>query len=104
MSRESLSHELRQRQPLADQRNRRGYDDQRRPRPAFHGMQARAGQVKIVKAGFGRKQHALIVAGKSSPFLWGILAGNPKENMKKGILYGIGAYALWGFFPLYWKM
>ncbi|PIV25771.1 MAG: EamA family transporter RarD [Anaerolineae bacterium CG03_land_8_20_14_0_80_58_20] len=24
--------------------------------------------------------------------------------MKKGILYGIGAYALWGFFPLYWKM
>jgi len=23
--------------------------------------------------------------------------------MKKGILYGIGAYALWGFFPLYWK-
>ena len=24
--------------------------------------------------------------------------------MKKGILYGIGAYALWGFFPLYWKL
>jgi chloramphenicol-sensitive protein RarD len=23
--------------------------------------------------------------------------------MKKGILYGIGAYALWGFFPIYWK-
>lgn len=23
--------------------------------------------------------------------------------MRKGILYGIGAYALWGFFPLYWK-
>jgi len=23
--------------------------------------------------------------------------------MKKGILFGIGAYALWGFFPLYWK-
>jgi len=23
--------------------------------------------------------------------------------MKKGILLGIGAYALWGFFPLYWK-
>lgn len=22
---------------------------------------------------------------------------------KKGILYGIGAYALWGFFPIYWK-
>lgn len=21
----------------------------------------------------------------------------------KGILYGIGAYALWGFFPIYWK-
>jgi len=23
--------------------------------------------------------------------------------MKKGILYGIGAYLLWGLFPLYWK-
>ena len=23
--------------------------------------------------------------------------------MKKGILYGLGAYALWGFFPIYWK-
>jgi len=23
--------------------------------------------------------------------------------MKKGILYGIGAYALWGVFPIYWK-
>ena len=22
---------------------------------------------------------------------------------KKGMLYGIGAYALWGFFPIYWK-
>jgi chloramphenicol-sensitive protein RarD len=22
---------------------------------------------------------------------------------KKGILYGLGAYALWGFFPIYWK-
>ncbi len=24
--------------------------------------------------------------------------------MKKGILYGIGAYVLWGFFPVYWKL
>ncbi len=24
--------------------------------------------------------------------------------MKRGILYGIGAYALWGFFPIYWKL
>jgi chloramphenicol-sensitive protein RarD len=24
--------------------------------------------------------------------------------MKKGILYGIGAYIAWGFFPIYWKM
>lgn len=24
--------------------------------------------------------------------------------MNKGILYGIGAYALWGFFPIYWKL
>ncbi|RJP49613.1 MAG: EamA family transporter RarD [Anaerolineaceae bacterium] len=24
--------------------------------------------------------------------------------MKKGILYGIAAYALWGFFPVYWKL
>ena len=24
--------------------------------------------------------------------------------MKRGILYGIGAYALWGFFPIYWKV
>ncbi len=24
--------------------------------------------------------------------------------MKKGILYGIAAYALWGFFPIYWKL
>jgi chloramphenicol-sensitive protein RarD len=24
--------------------------------------------------------------------------------MKKGILYGLGAYALWGFFPIYWKL
>jgi len=23
--------------------------------------------------------------------------------MKKGILYGIGAYVFWGFFPIYWK-
>ena len=23
--------------------------------------------------------------------------------MKKGILYGLSAYALWGFFPIYWK-
>ncbi|MCJ7433990.1 MAG: EamA family transporter RarD [Anaerolineales bacterium] len=23
---------------------------------------------------------------------------------KKGMLYGIGAYALWGFFPIYWKL
>jgi chloramphenicol-sensitive protein RarD len=23
--------------------------------------------------------------------------------MKKGILYGIGAYIAWGFFPIYWK-
>ena len=24
--------------------------------------------------------------------------------MNKGILRGIGAYVLWGFFPLYWKL
>jgi len=24
--------------------------------------------------------------------------------MNKGILYGIGAYVLWGFFPIYWKL
>lgn len=24
--------------------------------------------------------------------------------MNKGIIYGIGAYALWGFFPIYWKL
>ena len=24
--------------------------------------------------------------------------------MNKGILYGIGAYVAWGFFPIYWKM
>src|SRR5512143_434913 len=24
--------------------------------------------------------------------------------MRRGILYGIGAYALWGFFPIYWKL
>jgi chloramphenicol-sensitive protein RarD len=24
--------------------------------------------------------------------------------MKRGILLGIGAYALWGFFPIYWKL
>lgn len=24
--------------------------------------------------------------------------------MSKGILYGIGAYAIWGFFPIYWKL
>ncbi len=24
--------------------------------------------------------------------------------MKKGILYGVGAYTLWGFFPIYWKL
>src|SRR5512141_1335311 len=23
--------------------------------------------------------------------------------MRKGIWYGVGAYALWGFFPIYWK-
>jgi chloramphenicol-sensitive protein RarD len=23
---------------------------------------------------------------------------------KSGILYGLGAYALWGFFPIYWKL
>src|SRR5262245_23961001 len=24
--------------------------------------------------------------------------------MNKGVLYGIAAYALWGFFPIYWKL
>lgn len=24
--------------------------------------------------------------------------------MNKGLLYGIGAYAFWGFFPIYWKL
>jgi len=24
--------------------------------------------------------------------------------MNRGILYGIGAYVLWGFFPIYWKL
>jgi len=24
--------------------------------------------------------------------------------MKRGILYGIGAYVAWGFFPIYWKL
>jgi len=24
--------------------------------------------------------------------------------MNKGVLYGIGAYLLWGFFPIYWKV
>ena len=24
--------------------------------------------------------------------------------MKKGVLYGLGAYVLWGFFPIYWKV
>lgn len=24
--------------------------------------------------------------------------------MKKGVLYGIGAYLLWGLFPIYWKL
>ena len=24
--------------------------------------------------------------------------------MKKGILFAIGAYVFWGFFPLYWKL
>lgn len=24
--------------------------------------------------------------------------------MNKGILYGLGAYAMWGFFPIYWKL
>ncbi|MDP2776110.1 MAG: EamA family transporter RarD, partial [Anaerolineales bacterium] len=24
--------------------------------------------------------------------------------MNKGILYGIGAYVFWGFFPIYWKL
>ena len=24
--------------------------------------------------------------------------------MKKGILYGIGEYLLWGIFPVYWKL
>jgi len=24
--------------------------------------------------------------------------------MNKGVLYGIGAYVLWGFFPIYWKV
>ena len=24
--------------------------------------------------------------------------------MKKGILYGVGAYVFWGFFPIYWKL
>jgi len=24
--------------------------------------------------------------------------------MNKGILYGVGAYVLWGFFPIYWKL
>src|SRR6185295_18287118 len=27
-----------------------------------------------------------------------------EQVMNKGILYGIGAYVLWGFFPIYWKL
>lgn len=27
-----------------------------------------------------------------------------RRKMKKGILYGLGAYVLWGFFPIYWKV
>jgi len=26
-----------------------------------------------------------------------------RSTINKGILYGIGAYVLWGFFPIYWK-
>lgn len=26
------------------------------------------------------------------------------RNMRQGILFGIGAYVLWGFFPIYWKV
>lgn len=26
-----------------------------------------------------------------------------KTSINEGIIYGIGAYALWGFFPVYWK-
>jgi chloramphenicol-sensitive protein RarD len=28
----------------------------------------------------------------------------PKTSINEGILYGIGAYTLWGFFPVYWKL
>lgn len=24
--------------------------------------------------------------------------------MKRGIMFGIGAYVFWGFFPIYWKL
>ncbi len=27
-----------------------------------------------------------------------------RRKMNKGIWYGIGAYAMWGFFPIYWKL
>lgn len=27
-----------------------------------------------------------------------------EQNVKKGVLYGISAYLLWGFLPIYWKL
>lgn len=27
-----------------------------------------------------------------------------EQNIKKGVLYGLGAYLLWGFLPIYWKL
>src|SRR5690625_4071137 len=27
-----------------------------------------------------------------------------EQNIKKGIFYGISAYVIWGFLPIYWKL
>src|SRR5690349_3916281 len=34
---------------------------------------------------------------------WCILAPSQGVRMNKGILYALGAYFVWGLFPIYWK-
>ena len=37
-------------------------------------------------------------------FCTAALMNHPDEQYKKGILFAISAYAIWGTFPLYWKL
>jgi chloramphenicol-sensitive protein RarD len=46
----------------------------------------------------------LVAEATGSSFYLFVHTTHQRRNMNKGILYGIGAYLLWGVFPIYWKL